>query len=108
MANASTTSMDGRTAIRDEITISWDGGDPCGSALSNLFGLCAVVTVYGGDVPAEAEYQPGLGVERELDEYPDSMFAELVDDGSADLDDLIYWIRVLNQYAGLIPEDRRY
>ncbi len=100
-------SKDGRTAIRNEIALSWDGHDKQGSALSNGFAVCDVLTYVGGEVPAECGYRPSpLGVDG--NDYPESMFCELYEDGTIDDDDLAYWARVLVRYTAMIPEDERY
>lgn len=96
-----------RGAIRAEVHLNWD--DPWGSALSNLGGIADVLTDAGhGDrVPADAGYSPGpFGPD--VDEYPAAVFADLLHAGQTDADALAYWARVLNRYADIVPDDRRY
>ncbi len=100
-------SVNGRAVVRDEIRMGWDGGDPWGSCLSNLGGICDVLWTLGGDIPASAGYSPGAGGPA-LDDYPAAMFAELFADGWASVPDFEYWARALNLFADLIPEDHKY
>lgn len=97
----------GRDALRSEIHLSWDGADPWGSALSVGFAACGILHHTGGDIPAGVDYSPGMGG---LDEesYPDSIFLEMLDDGTVTHGDLAYWARVIDRFLDLVPEDRRY
>lgn len=101
------TTRNGRAALRDEIRMSWDGDDPWGSVLSVLGGTCDVLHDQGGDIPASAGYSPGA-CGPDLESYPASMFVELTEDGHVSVGDLEYWARVLDRFADLVPEDRRY
>jgi len=97
----------GRDTIRGEVAVSWDGGDPWGSCLSNLGGICDVLWFVAGSIPGSVGYSPGAGGP-DFDSYPSSMFLELFDEGYADVADFEYWARVLDVYADRVPEDRRY
>lgn len=98
-----------RTTLRDEIRLSWDGDDPWGSAPSALGGLCDVLHHLGEEdlIPASAGYRPGL-FGPPVDEYPAESLLFLYRHGYVDLDALAYFARVLDRYADLVPEDRRY
>ena len=100
------TTRNGRNALRAEIHLSWDGGDPWGSVLSSLGGVCDVLHTLDGNIPASAGYSPGTGPD--LSDYPAAMYVELLNDGAVSLHDLEYWARVLDRFADLVPEDRRY
>lgn len=99
--------ISGRNALRQEINLNWDGGDPWGSVLSNLGGLCDVVHSNGGAIPLEVEYRPAVSG-ADLEDYPSSEFSEMLHDGCMSMADCEYWIQVLDRYADLVPEDRRY
>lgn len=98
----------GRTALRDEIHLSWDGGDPWGSALSVGFATCEILHYHGGEIPADVAYQPSPMGAPDFDSYPDTAFLELLDGGVIELDDLTYWARVIDRFLDLVPEDQRY
>ena len=102
------TTRTGRDALRSEIRLSWDGGDPQGSALSVGFAACEVLHwCTNVDVPAEVDYSAGaFGPDEES--YPDAMFLELLDGGIVTAGDLAYWARVVSRFVRLLPEDRRY
>jgi hypothetical protein len=100
------TTRTGRDALRSEIRLSWDGGDPWGSAQSALGGACDVLCDHGGDIPASAGYSPGIGPD--LESYPAAEYVELTEAGHVSVGDLEYWARVLDRFADLVPEDRRY
>lgn len=102
-----TTAKTGRDALRSEIRLSWDGGDLWGSALSALGGVCDVLYAFGGDIPTSASYSPGMGGP-DLGDYPAAEYYELTEAGHASVGDLEYWARVLDRFADLVPEDRRY
>lgn len=99
---------DARAVIRAELAIQdWD--DPWGTALMALGGMCDVLTSVGEDalIPESAGYRPAAGGV-DLDDYPTAMYYELFGDEVITPDALGYWVRVLDRYADLVPEDRRY
>lgn len=97
-----------RSALRSEIRLSWDGGDPWGSTLMALGGVCDALQVSDPDaIPASAGYSPGMGGPS-LEDYPTSVFVELLDYRVIDTTALAYWARVLDRFADLVPEDQRY
>lgn len=97
-----------RSALRSEIRLSWDGDDPWGSTLMALGGVCDALQVSDSDaIPASAGYSPGMGGPS-LEDYPASLFVELLDDQLINVAALAYWARVLDRFADLVPEDRRY
>lgn len=98
----------GRDALRSEIRLSWDGGDPWGSALSVGFAACEILRYHGADIPAGVDYQPSPMGAPDFESYPDAAFLELLDDGVVEIDDLTYWARVMDRFLDLVPEDRRY
>ena len=100
------TTRNGRDALRSEIRTAWDGGDPWGSVLSALGGTCDMLWFHGGDIPESTGYSPALC--QSIDDYPAAMFDEMHDAGHIRLGDLEYWTRVLDRFADLVPEDRRY
>ncbi len=93
--------------LRSEIALSWDGGDPWGSTLSALGGICDVLYLNGAATPTSAGYVPAMGGP-DVTDYPASMFAEMLEDRTTDLRSLFYFARVLSRFADLVPEDRRY
>ena len=98
-----------RSVLRSEIRLAWDGGDPWGSVLGALGGVCDVLQ-YNGDgdeIPAPAGYSPGLA-EPSVEDYPADQFSYLYDNGYIDTAALAYWARVLDRFADLVPEDQRY
>jgi hypothetical protein len=100
--------MTGRSALRTEIRMGWDGGDPWGSAISPAFDLCELLHWHlEEDVPAEAQFSPGLGVP-DFEDYPQAEYVEMLDEGTITPDDLKYWVRVLSRYLDNVPEDRKY
>lgn len=101
--------MSTRSDLRNEITMSWDGDDPWGSVLSALGGVCDVLDYVGEDerIPASAGYRAALSGPN-VEDYPASMFVELLDDEVIDLEALEYWARVLSRFADLVPEDQQY
>lgn len=96
-----------RATLRSEILLSWDGGDPWGSSLSALGGLCDVLHHLGGEVPAGAGYSPGMGGP-DLIDYPASAFLEGYVEGYYSVRDLEWFARVLDRAADLVPESDRY
>lgn len=102
-----TTYPDGREAIRFEMATNWDH-DEWESALSNFFGLCSILHLNGGHIPADAQYKPGPCVADEATEYPDSMYAEMLDDGEITLSDMTFWVEALVRFCARVPEDRKY
>ena len=53
------TTRTGRDALRSEICLSWDGGDPWGSVLSALGGV-ALATPPRRGTPDDPDHSPGL------------------------------------------------
>jgi hypothetical protein len=98
---------EGRSALRLEIKLNFDGHDAWGSALSVLGDVCDVLSAHSGDIPASAGYSPGLRGPA-LEGYHAVMFDEMYDDGIVSIGDLEYWARVLDRYADLVPESKRY
>lgn len=98
-----------RDALRFEIRLGWDDEDPWGSVLSALGGICDVLhaTDHADRIPASAGYRPSV-FGPDLQDYPASMFAALLTAEHISVDALAYWARVLDRFADLVPEDRRY
>lgn len=96
-----------RGAIRYEVHLNWD--DPWGSALANLGGIADVLTHNGAEdlIPDSAGYQPPPGGV-DLDSYPAAMYEEMLNEDETDIEALAYWARVLDRYADIVPENRRY
>jgi len=95
--------------VRFEVRLSWDDGDPWGSALSALGGICDVLYHLHKDhlIPDDAGYWPGAGGP-DVTDYPAAMFLELLEQGLTTFEALAYWARVLSRFADIVPDDRRY
>ena len=96
--------------------------DPWGTGMMTLGAICDVLSVEGGDIPAEAGYRPAMGLGRDAlaDDaedgefyhqrdllaglYPDEFPGHWVDGYEPDLSmgDLEYAARVLHRYLDVV------
>ena len=88
---------EGYTNIMELVRMDDIGYDPWGTAMQHWFGIANVLTVNVYDVPAHWQYRPGA--DETTEEWPDSEYQWLLDEGYVTADDLRRAGNVLARYA---------
>lgn len=93
-----------QTATRELVRMSWDSGDPYGSAMSAWFGIASALHVRGETIPAGWEFRPSpmLHTVDDLEDYPDLEIWEVLEAGEASADDMRRAGDVLTRYVRLL------
>ncbi len=85
----------------DDVRERFDPGDKWGSTMGERFGIAAALWYAGEYVPAEWEYQHGLGIVTDEDEHeePDASWLDALRSGTYSPAELVHAGNVLARYA---------